>query len=1012
MSTTSVPLDKGEVFQVPSPISPPPGSFAVTTSGRFFLDLFAGRNSPISDACRLLSVDRISPLDFELGWDILDDFSFEKILHLSWNGFVGGAWSAPPCREYSRLKLKPNGLQALRTPSQPEGRDDLTPHQMHRLQEDEEIHRRGRLLLQAAHCKGATIGWETPPTAMTLLLKDNTEMLRDWNATCSHVAACHWGMNLSKAWLMCSNDAAISSLACWCECPQKHPSFAGVRKPDGSFVSSDTAQYPAALAMAVAQIVTKKCTFQGEVIPWNQPLQHQMQPHPKQHLNDGGGLPSSADWTKPHRADLFASLRGRLWDYGLQHNLVDRLMEHLQAQRPEPPFSEEEINPLKQIAHHWSQENGMNLDWSIAKGQHFRLQVLQTWAQWTQDADVTLHYHLQQGVPTGVLNPIDASHIWPRKPSSDQPDAELHSFLSNWSGADVDPQLTWDLINEEISQGWVEELPGGLPQAQNRWKHIAVGKLNVVHAEGRKPRLVLDSPCCGVNPKVVLPETMVLPTVDDVRAAFQPSNTGGDWLGCSLDIQAAHKQIRLHEQDQGLVMFSFQGRFFHYKVAHFGGKFSAFWWSRLGALLMRLLHTFLHEGHRSWLYVDDLLLVAKTNLFREKVWSTVVFLMLLNTPISWKKAQLGSSITWIGWDFNLYFLTVELTPDKLEKLRVTIQNVLVAKLVAAKQLEQVLGLLIWFSSVARHLRPHLAPIYKDLYSPPATLVSIPATSWPAFLDCLSDQAVFTRQHPHFHFPLGGRVIEVGHCQVSCKLDLPKAPKTSKLQWIRVSGPSQNTTKLSKEARKKLQWFLSIINRQCHVYSIPIPPTKVLRAAADAFAEHSCFGVGGWIITAQHVCWFSEQFEMDDIRPFLPSLTKEAQRYISAFEILAQLILLMMAKECIQCDRMEICIPSSSDNTSAESSLNRQLSNKEPAATFLQKVSEFALQNRISLSISHIAGYLNTWADDLSRNRLDQWKHYPRFRVSIQQIFDIGRKIHLFPPGEHPPWLTTLTVSNS
>lgn len=142
--------------------------------------------------------------------------------------------------------------------------------------------------------------------------------------------------------------------------------------------------------------------------------------------------------------------------------------------------------------------------------------------------------------------------------------------------------------------------------------------------------------------------------------------------------------------------------------------------------------------------------------------------------------------------------------------------------------------------------------------------------------------------------------------------------------------------------------------------------------------------------------------MDDIRPFLPNLTKEAQRYISAFEILAQLILLMMAKECIQCDRMEICIPSSSDNTSAESSLNRQLSNKELAATFLQKVSEFALQNRMSLSISHLAGYLNTWADDLSRNRLDQWKHYPRFRVSIQQIFDIGRKIHLFPPGEHPP----------
>ena len=242
------------------PISPPPGTFALTTSGKFFLDLFAGRNSPISHACSLLQVDRISPLDIELNWNILDDFSFERVLHTTWNGFVGGAWGAPPCREYSRLKLKPNGPVALRTPAQPEGRDDLTADQQHRLQEDEEVHRRGRVLLQAAHCKGALVGWETPPTAMTLLLKDNTEMLRDWNATCAHVAACQWGMPLSKSWLLCSNDATISSLAGWCTCPTRHPSFAGVKKEDGSFLSSDTAEYPAPLAMAIAQIISKRCT--------------------------------------------------------------------------------------------------------------------------------------------------------------------------------------------------------------------------------------------------------------------------------------------------------------------------------------------------------------------------------------------------------------------------------------------------------------------------------------------------------------------------------------------------------------------------------------------------------------------------------------------------------------------------------------------------------------------------------------------------------------------------------
>lgn len=317
-----------------------------------------------------------------------------------------GPGGPPPCREYSRLKLKPNGPVALRTPEQPEGRDDLTAHQQHRLQEDEEVHRRGRVLLQAAHCKGALVGWETPPTAMTLLLRENTEMLRDWNATCAHVAACQWGMQLSKSWLLCSNDATISSLAGWCTCPTRHPSFAGVKKDDGSFLSSDTAEYPAPLAMAIAQIISKRCTSGGQVVDWDQPLRHPPEPSPRRSLNDGGGIPSSADWTRPHRQDLFADLRNRLLEYGLQNNLLERVAQHLQEQRSEPPLTETELNPLEQIAHHWSQEQGLNLDWTIAPGQQFRLQLLQTWSQWLQDADVEYHHHLQQGVPTGVLTPI------------------------------------------------------------------------------------------------------------------------------------------------------------------------------------------------------------------------------------------------------------------------------------------------------------------------------------------------------------------------------------------------------------------------------------------------------------------------------------------------------------------------------------------------------------------------------------------------------------------------------
>ena len=215
---------------------------------------------------------------------------------------------------------------------------------------------------------------------------------------------------------------------------------------------------------------------------------------------------------------------------------------------------------------------------------------------------------------------------------------ELQLCQTNWKGADDDPQLTWSLIQEELDNDWVAEVPGGMEEAQRRWQHLAVRKLNVVHASGRKPRLVLDSSCCGVNTRCVLPETMILPTVDDVKASFHPQEVGGTWAGLSLDIRAAHKQIRLLPQEQGLILFTFQNRLFHYKVAHFGGRFSAFWWSRLGALLLRLLHRYLRQPHRAWLYVDDLFLLAPQHELADMAWSTVVFLTILGTPISWKKS--------------------------------------------------------------------------------------------------------------------------------------------------------------------------------------------------------------------------------------------------------------------------------------------------------------------------------------------------------------------------------------
>ena len=79
-----------------------------------------------------------------------------------------------------------------------------------------------------------------------------------------------------------------------------------------------------------------------------------------------------------------------------------------------------------------------------------------------------------------------------------------------------------------------------LEEAKAFWpKGLALGKLNVVFADGKDPRLVLDSTICGVNPRCHIPERVTLPMAADLRLATQPHDSHGAFIGASLDFKAS-----------------------------------------------------------------------------------------------------------------------------------------------------------------------------------------------------------------------------------------------------------------------------------------------------------------------------------------------------------------------------------------------------------------------------------------------------------------------------------------
>ena len=229
---------------------------------------------------------------------------------------------------------------------------------------------------------------------------------------------------------------------------------------------------------------------------------------------------------------------------------------------------------------------------------------------------------------------------WPPKENADLPH-ELTECVGNWKAAEAEPETVSALLEKEISNGWVVRTDMSVEQARQHWhKGIAVGKLNVVHAEGKEPCLVLDSTVCGVNPKCNIPERVSLPMASDVRLAFMPGDTHASFIGASFDFKAAHKQIQVHPSEHGLLLFRFADTLYHYQVCHFGARFSAYWWQRTGAFLLRLLHGVLSaHPHKAWLFVDDLLAALHRPDAHQQLALIVILFAAIRAPISWKKVQ-------------------------------------------------------------------------------------------------------------------------------------------------------------------------------------------------------------------------------------------------------------------------------------------------------------------------------------------------------------------------------------
>jgi hypothetical protein len=712
--------------------------------------------------------------------------------------------------------------------------------------------------------------------------------------------ACAYNRNWYKGWLLACTYPAMKSLGAICSHPPgTHEKIAGVKHADGSYKSRDTAEYPAEMCQAIAGLIFPLCSpSQGQLLDAIS-AQACIPTKPLDALpvsyEDGGGLHSEPDWSRPYRSvpDALHNLRRQWVQILLKNGLIEKMRAFFNSGDNQPPFNDHDLQPFRESMTTFIQSHGLTPDWSIRADQPMHLSIMASLSQILADKDTSLFPMLLEGAPTGFDGNIPSSGCFPRADDKADESIPLSIHMTNWQSAESDLPTTRDLVAQELEKGWIYKYPGSLEDAQLEFgDKLAIGRLGLALSETRPPRLVVDSSICGVNNRCSIPERSTLPSAQDIMRVYPLRNTADSLMGFSLDIKSAHKLVVIRESDRGLLGFTLDGAIYFYKVAPFGATFSAYHWTRLGSFILRCIHFLLWWSHAGFLYVDDFFFI-----FPEKVaWVMAslccILAQVLNIPISWRKTEFGPRVQWIGWQFHVTAGYISLPQNKIDKLAAYISTMQKSSKTSKKSLEKLVGLLNWVTQIFLLMRCWLPILYRDLYYVPASHYSIDPGHWKHVIECLDDNLQFLHKPTGTGIPVGSTLLAVRHQEVKCKADLHQIYLSERRTWLRLRDPASIRRTLSADSHRILamyaNWLQSVALVKC------LRPKQLWsgECAADAMASGSICQIGGFIrFPSGTTIWFSEKFTFDDFNKLNIPVTPEMQKCIASFETLAQIAIL-------------------------------------------------------------------------------------------------------------------------
>jgi hypothetical protein len=218
----------------------------------------------------------------------------------------------------------------------------------------------------------------------------------------------------------------------------------------------------------------------------------------------------------------------------------------------------------------------------------------------------------------------------------------------------------------------------------------------------------------SVNRHIRVLDAVLGPDANDLKAMLRlRAGVGSAGCGYSVDIEDAHACVAVHPEDRSLLAYQVSDAnevVLHHRFA-FGVSSAAYWWGRLGAAGVRLVHYVLGEELAAWvlLYADDWIVAPLHDAQKEPLLVAMWALTIFGFPIKWGKSSGGPILAWIGFEVN--FADHELGISERRAawatswLEVTVTN----GVVLIKELTEALGRLGFAVSALEYDKPFLSP---------------------------------------------------------------------------------------------------------------------------------------------------------------------------------------------------------------------------------------------------------------------------------------------------------------